>query len=90
MSIVRIIILLGLLFAVLASAIAVVWARQENRMLFMQLSKLQDQRDHLNVEFGRLELEQATWADPVRIEKVARGKLGMVSPDPADIRLIRP
>lgn len=90
MSIVRIIILLGLLFAVLASAIAVVWARQENRMLFMQLSKLQDQRDHLNVEFGRLELEQATWADPVRIEAQARDKLGMIEPAPGDIRLIRP
>ncbi|HET7662477.1 MAG TPA: cell division protein FtsL [Rhodanobacteraceae bacterium] len=86
----RAIVLLGLLLAVITSAIAVVWARQENRTLFMQLSKLQNQRDHLNVEFGRLELEQATWADPVRIEAVARNKLGMVTPAPADIRLIRP
>jgi cell division protein FtsL len=86
----RTIVLLGLLAAVLASAIAVVWARQQNRPLFMQLSKLQNQRDHLNVEFGRLELEQATWADPVRIEAVARGKLDMVQPAPEDIRLVRP
>jgi cell division protein FtsL len=86
----RTIVLLGLLAAVLASAIAVVWARQQNRTLFMQLSKLQNQRDHLNVEFGRLELEQATWADPVRIEAVARDKLDMVQPAPEDIRLIRP
>lgn len=90
MTLLRAIVLLGLLLAVIASAIAVVWARQENRTQFMQLSKLQNQRDHLNVEFGRLELEQATWADPVRIEAVARGKLGMVTPAPADIRLIRP
>ncbi len=90
MTVLRAIILLGLLLAVIASAIAVVWARQENRMLFMQLTRLQNQRDHLNVEFGRLELEQATWADPVRIEALARHKLGMVSPAPDDIRLIRP
>jgi len=90
MTMLRAIVLLGLLLAVITSAIAVVWARQENRTLFMQLSKLQNQRDHLNVEFGRLELEQATWADPVRIESVARNKLGMVTPAPADIRLIRP
>lgn len=90
MNMLRAIILLGLLLTVIASAIAVVWARQENRMLFMQLSRLQSERDHLNVEFGRLELEQATWADPVRIEAQARDKLGMVEPAPGDIRLIRP
>lgn len=89
MTMLRAIVLVGLLLAVIASAIAVVWARQENRALFMQLSKLQGDRDHLNVEFGRLELEQATWADPVRIESLARGKLGMVEPDASDIRLIR-
>lgn len=90
MTALRAMLLLALLLAVIASAIAVVWARQENRMLFMQLSKLQNERDHLNIEFGRLELEQATWADPTRIEAVARGKLGMVEPKPADIRLVRP
>jgi cell division protein FtsL len=81
--------LLVLLLAVLASAIAVVWARQESRTLFVQLTQLQGQRDALNVEFGRLELEQATWAEPGRIEALARQKLGMVNPTPADIRLIR-
>ncbi len=83
-------VLLGLLLAVVGSAIAVVWARQENRTLFMQLTHLQATRDHLNVEFGRLELEQATWAGPIRIEQQARGKLGMVDPTPADTRLIQP
>lgn len=90
MTVLRALVMVMLLLAVLASAIAVVWARQENRMLFMHLTKLQDERDHLNVEFGRLELEQATWADPTRIEAIARGKLDMVPPKPADIRLIRP
>lgn len=90
MTVFRAMVLVVLLLAVIASAIAVVWARQENRTLFMQLTKLQNQRDHLNVEFGRLELEQATWADPTRIESIARGKLGMVPPKPADTRLIRP
>lgn len=83
-------VLLALLMAVVGSGIAVVWARQANRTLFMQLTHLQATRDHLNVEFGRLELEQATWAGPIRIEKEARGKLGMVDPTPADTRLIRP
>ncbi|HEY9112092.1 MAG TPA: cell division protein FtsL [Rhodanobacteraceae bacterium] len=72
-----------LLLAVIASGIGVVWARHQDRAAFVQLSKLQNQRDALNVEFGRLELEQATWASPSRIEQIARGQLGMISP-PAD------
>ena len=79
----------ALLLAMLASAIAVVWSRNESRELFMRLTVLQNQRDALNVEFGRLELEQATWADPARIEQVARRQLGMINPLPQDIRVIR-
>ncbi len=78
-----------LMIAMLTSAIAVVWSRNESRELFMRLTVQQNQRDALNVEFGRLELEQATWADPARIEQVARQKLGMINPPPQDIRVIR-
>ncbi len=78
-----------LLIAMLTSAIAVVWSRNESRELFMRLTVLQNRRDALNVEFGRLELEQATWADPARIEQVARQQLGMINPPPQDIRVIR-
>ncbi len=81
--------LLLLLLTVIVSAIAVVWARHESRELFVQLTQLQGQRDALNIEFGQLELEQATWAEPGRIESLARQQLGMVNPSPADIRLIR-
>jgi cell division protein FtsL len=81
--------LLLLLLTVIVSAIAVVWARHESRALFIQLTQLQSQRDALNIEFGQLELEQATWAEPGRIESLARQQLGMVNPSPADIRLIR-
>jgi cell division protein FtsL len=77
-----------LLLAVVASGIAVVWARHQDRAAFVQLSKLQSQRDTLNVEFGRLELEQATWASPSRIEQIARGQLGMISPPAASVEMI--
>lgn len=78
-----------LLLAVVASGIAVVWARHQDRTAFVQLSRLQNQRDALNVEFGRLELEQATWASPSRIETIARARLGMISPPPASVEMIR-
>lgn len=78
-----------LLLAVVASGVAVVWARHQDRIAFIELSRLQNQRDGLNVTFGRLELEQATWASPARIEAIARGRLGMLSPPPASVEMIR-
>jgi cell division protein FtsL len=77
-----------LLLAVVASGIAVVWARHQDRLAFVQLTKLQSQRDALNVDFGRLELEQATWASPSRIEHVARAQLGMISPPASSVEMI--
>lgn len=81
--------LLMLLVAVLASALGVVWTRHESRVLFVKLTALQNQRDELNIEYGKLELEQATYAEPRRIDDEARQKLGMVDPRPQDIRLLR-
>ncbi|MGY3040007.1 cell division protein FtsL [Rhodanobacter sp. TND4EL1] len=81
--------LLMLLAAVLTSALGVVWTRHESRVLFVNLTALQNQRDELNIEYGKLELEQATYAEPRRIDDEARQKLGMVDPRPQDIRLLR-
>ncbi|MEP6483598.1 MAG: cell division protein FtsL [Rudaea sp.] len=78
-----------LLLAVIASSVGVVYARQQSRVLFGELVRLNNERDDLNTEFGRLELEQATWAEPNRIEQVARGQLGMTTPAPADMVLIK-
>ena len=80
---------LALLVAVIASALGVVWTRHENRVLFVQLTALQNQLDELNIEYGRLELEQATHAEPRRVDSEARQKLGMLEPRPQDIRLLR-
>jgi cell division protein FtsL len=83
------VVVLLLLAAVTASAIGVVYARQENRVLFGELTRLTHEQDDLNTEFGRLELEQATWAEPNRIEQIARGQLGMVNPGAADTVVVK-
>ncbi|MEO7067792.1 MAG: cell division protein FtsL [Rhodanobacter sp.] len=82
-------VMLLLLVAVLVSALGVVWTRHESRVLFVNLTTLQNQRDTLNIDYGRLELEQATYAEPRRIDEEAREKLGMLDPRPQDIRLLR-
>jgi cell division protein FtsL len=79
-----------LIAANMLSAIAVVFARHEHRQLFIQLTKLEKARDELNIEFGRLQLEQATWAESNRIDQVARTRLGMVFPESGDIVVVRP
>ena len=75
---------------VVASAIGVVYARHRHRLAFIQLSGLERARDELNVEFGRLQLEQATVAEATRIDQIARVRLGMKSPEAADIVVVRP
>ncbi|MGV8932539.1 MAG: cell division protein FtsL [Luteimonas sp.] len=79
-----------LIIANIVTAIGVVNARHQHRQLFVQLTRLERARDELNVDFGRLQLEQATWAEANRIDQIARSKLGMKFPESADIVVIRP
>ncbi|HEX7749844.1 MAG TPA: cell division protein FtsL [Bordetella sp.] len=88
MKVIAAALLLMILAAVLASAITVVWTQHEARAQFVELSRLQNQRDELNIEYGKLELEQATWAEPRRIDNEARQKLGMLAPRPQDVQLV--
>ena len=84
------IVLFVLVLANVASAIGVVYARHEHRQLFVAFKRLERQRDELNIDFGRLQLEQATWAEANRIDQVARNRLGMVFPSTDETVVVRP
>ena len=79
-----------LILACIASAIGVVYARHRHRLLFVELSRLEKARDELNIEFGRLQLEQATVAESNRIDQIARLRLGMKFPEAGDVVVVRP
>ena len=79
-----------LIAAVLASGVAVVYARQEHRQAYVQLNRLLRERDEINIEFSRMQLEQATWAETNRIEQVATQRIGMVFPQAAELVVIKP
>ena len=79
-----------LLALVLVSAVAVVQARHDARRLFIQLEALTDTRDALNIDWGRLQIEQSTWASPGRIEQIATERLEMRVPDPVGVVIIAP
>ncbi len=77
-----------LFIAVFISAIEVVIARHESRRLFIEIRSLEKERDALNEEWGRIQLEQSTWATNDRIEHVARTKLEMKNPDQKAVVLL--
>ncbi|MBB1473754.1 MULTISPECIES: cell division protein FtsL [unclassified Luteimonas] len=79
-----------LLAASVVSAIGVVHARHRHRQLFVELTRLERARDELNIDFGRLQLEQATWAESNRVDQVARTRLGMKFPEAGEIVVVRP
>ncbi|HVK51652.1 MAG TPA: cell division protein FtsL [Pseudoxanthomonas sp.] len=82
--------LIILLLANVGSAIGVIYARHRHRQLFVELNRLINARDELNIEFGRLQLEQATVAESNRVDQIARTRLGMKFPEANDVVVVRP
>ncbi len=76
--------------AVLASAVQVIYARHKAREIFVQLEKLNAERDALDMEWGRLQLEQSYWSSHAFVERVANAKLHMNMPQTRDVRIVRP
>lgn len=74
------IILMVMILAVFLTALKVVTTRHEARKLFVEIQALEQVRDSLNEEWGKLQLEQSTWATDGRVESMARTKLGMKLP----------
>ena len=82
--------LLTMVFAVVCvmSAMALIYTKHESRKLFVELETLTTERDELNIEWGQLQIEQSTWAQHARIEKVAADELALVRPAATDVFVI--
>jgi cell division protein FtsL len=76
--------------AVLGSAVQVIYARHMARDTFVKLEKLNAERDALDMEWGRLQLEQSYWSSHAFVERVANAKLQMSLPQTKDVRIVRP
>lgn len=81
---------MALLAAVVGSAIAVVDARHQARQRFIELQVLNRVRDELNIEWRQLQIERSTWATHARVEQLARDKLDMRVPSPAEVEIVKP
>lgn len=83
-------ILACLIIANFLTALQLVAKRHENRLLFNQLQKLQQDRDTLDEKWGQFLLEQSALAQPHLIEEKATKQLNMYSPTSPEIIVIRP
>ncbi|MEL6869339.1 MAG: cell division protein FtsL [Pseudomonadota bacterium] len=77
-----------LLVALCVAAIALAYTKHQSRQLFIELQALSAQRDDLNVEWGRLQLEQSSYAAHSLIEKKAAESLSLFRPSASEVFLI--
>jgi cell division protein FtsL len=74
----------------LGSAAGAIYSKHRARELFLELERLNRQRDELEIDWGRLQLEQSAWSTHAFVESVATQKLKMTTPRPADIEVVAP
>lgn len=76
-----------ILAVVLFLSALVIQQRHYSRELFSELEDLKQNRDLLNIEWGKLLLEEGAWSQHQRIESLARSRLGMTMPHPDQIEI---
>lgn len=74
---------LVLLAALMVSALYLVRVQYDSRRLFTELDRATAEARRLEVERGRLEVEQRAEATSLRVEKLAKEKLAMRTVTPA-------
>jgi len=74
--------------AVLFSAIAVVYVKYLTRVEFVRVQEMRAARDALDIEWGRLRLEEASLVTYNRIEDTARRALDMHLPQGGEVRVL--
>jgi cell division protein FtsL len=79
-----------LLATCVAAGVGSVYAKHESRRLFMQLQLLDQERDQQISEWGRLQLEESTWADTALVDQAARERFGLIAPARDSIVYVRP
>ena len=85
----KLVFILILLIITFVSAISVVYVKHYNRKLFVELQQEEQLRDEMSIEWGQLQLEQATWSTHARMERIARRQLFMIIPKNSDVIYVK-
>ena len=78
---------IGLAVAAMVCALLLINAQHQARKNFVALESLKKEARTLDEQWGQLRLEQSTWAAPARVERVARTRLGLITPPLDRIRV---
>ena len=68
-------------------ALALIQSQHRSRTYFVELERLKKQAHALDEQWGQLQLEQSTWANPARVDMIARTRLGLVAPANDRVRI---
>ena len=68
-------------------ALAVIQSQHRSRTYFVELERLKKEARVLDEQWGQLQLEQGTWANPARVDTLARSQLGLMPPPQERIRV---
>ncbi|OGT35105.1 MAG: cell division protein FtsL [Gammaproteobacteria bacterium RIFCSPHIGHO2_12_FULL_37_14] len=85
----RQLILLILVFAVLLSALGLIYVTHTTRVLHANYQRNLAEQTQLQIQQGQLLLERSTWLVQARIQQIAEQQLGMVIPDHQSVVIIR-
>lgn len=78
-----------LVLCLLLSAHFLIQITHQSRNQHVRLQTLEGERDALQVEWGRLLLEESALVSPVRLEQLARQKLELRLPEDASLQIKR-
>ncbi len=67
-----------LLIMLVGSGLAVIYAKYNSRLVFIEIQKAEQELDRLEVLWGRLILEERMLAEHNRVEEAARKTMGLV------------
>jgi cell division protein FtsL len=77
----------GIMCLIVVCSFGVIQTSHACRQLYAQLQLLEASRWYMEEDYGRLLLEQSTWASYQRVERVAERDLGMQPPAIADLKV---
>jgi cell division protein FtsL len=76
-----------LALVLMACALALIQSQHRARTYFVELERLKKQAHVLEEQWGQLQLEQSTWANPARVDSLARTRLGLIAPPHDRVRI---
>ena len=77
-----------LAIGVAVSGLWLIRAEHDARQLFVELEELKREQDRLQVDWGRLQIEQSTMATHSRIESIARERLNLRVPTAEQVSIV--